>query len=416
MNAEAVRERSMIGQIVDGKYEIIGVLGAGGMAVVYEARDLNLRRRVALKLAMTEQRYSLQREAQALAAIRHPGFATIYHAGFHGDAEYIAMERIFGETLSSHLEELTSKGRMMPLDDAVDVLIGVTDALSAAHRAGVAQRDLKPGNIILAGDRVVLVDFGLFIPEVLVSPDNEISGTPEYLAPEVISRTVMPGEGPLIDLYSLGILAFELLTNATPFADESLARVISRHMAAEPPDVAARRPIPAELATLVSELLAKDPHERPPSAEAVLWQLKHVRDRGHRMRRGLSVVAIDDDIGVGSALKRSLESLFPGLAVQATSSYEPKLRDSAPDVVLVDLHMPDKNGLEVCMDLLSLPESRRPLIVAMSANAAAKDVAVLRAVGVRHFVPKDENFVSALSKLIARVRNGETNAPSSFRA
>lgn len=411
----APREPSMTGEIIDGKYEVLGTLGQGGMAIVYEARDLALGRRVALKISLAGHQYSLQREAQALSAIRHPGFATVYHLGLHGDAEYLAMERIFGETLASHLDELSRRGAPMPLDDVLDVLIGVADALSAAHRAGVAQRDLKPSNVILAGERVVLVDFGLFIPEVLVSPENEISGTPEYLAPEVLTRSVSRGEGPLIDLYSLGVLAFELLTGRTPFADDDVGRVISRHVATAPPDIAHQREIPHELAGLVHELLSKDPHERPPSAEAVLWQLKHIRDRGLRLRQGMTVVAIDDDDGVRYALKRSLESVFPGLDVHATSEYRPSPNDPSPDVVLVDLHMPGANGLEVCMELMSLPEAQRPLVVAMSATAQEKDVEVLHAVGVRHFVPKDENFMRSMSSLIARVRSGETHAPRSVR-
>lgn len=413
--AIAPREPSLVGEIIDGNYEILGKLGAGGMAVVYEARDRALGRRVALKISVAGHNYPLQREAQALCAIRHPGFATVYHLGRHGDAEYLAMERIFGETLATHLEDLADRDRFMPLDRALDVLIGVADALSAAHNAGVAQRDLKPSNVMLSGERVVLVDFGLFIPEVLVSPENEISGTPEYLAPEVLTRSVAPGEGPLIDLYSFGILAFEVITNTTPFADDSVGRIISRHIATEPPDISLRREVPPELAALVSELLAKDPHDRPASAEAVLWQLRAIRDRGQRLRRGMNVVAIDDDIGVGSALKRSLESAFPGVNVRTTSEYHGSLRDSLPDVVLVDLHMPGMNGLEVCMDLMTIPESRRPLVVAMSAAAELADVDVLHAVGVEHFVPKDEHFVTAMSELIAKVRNGETYGPRSLR-
>lgn len=278
----AVRESRAVGQIIDGQYEVLGKLGEGGMAVVYEARELPLGRRVALKVCIPGAHESLQREAQALSAIRHPGFATVYHLGRHGEAHYLAMERIFGETLASRLHDLALRQAPMPLDDVLHVLIGVTDALSAAHSVGIAQRDLKPANVILAGERVVLVDFGLFIPEVLVSPENEVNGTPEYVAPEVLTRSVAPGEGPLIDLYALGILAFELLTNRTPFVDDDVRRIISRHVATEPPDVSQLREMPPELAALVSELLAKDPHDRPPSAEAVLWQLKHIRDRRQR--------------------------------------------------------------------------------------------------------------------------------------
>ena len=127
----------------------------------------------------------------------------------------------------------------------------------------------------------------------------------------------------------------------------------------------------------------------------------------------MSVVAIDDDAALGRALERSLVSMFPGLDVYATTDHRHAFDGPPPDVVLVDLHMPVANGLEVCMELMAIPESRRPLIVAMSANASAADIDVLHSIGVRHFMPKDEHFVSEMGALIARVRNGESHAPRS---
>jgi serine/threonine protein kinase len=292
----------------------------------------------------------------------------------------------------------------------LDLLIPITDALSAAHAAGVAQRDLKPANVFVCGERVVLVDFGLFVPEVLVAEDNEAAGSAEYVAPEVLLRTVERGEGPLIDLYSLGILAFELLTNTTPYVSDSLGRTLASHVGAPIPDLRdLRADVPRELAGLVLELLAKEPHARPASAEAVLWQLKDIRNHGNRLTKRMTVLVVDDEPHVGHALKRSLEASFPQVHVEATTD---PARAMSPgtgalaDVVLVDLNMPKHNGIEVCMSLLSLAVERRPLVVAMSAQATSNDIAVLHAVGVRHFVPKDEAFVSAMSDVIRDLRNG----------
>jgi len=263
----------------------------------------------------------------------------------------------------------------------------------------------------------VIVDFGLFVPEVLVAPDDQAAGSPEYIAPEVLLRNVERGEGPLIDLYSLGILAFELLTHTTPYVSDSLGKTLASHVIAPIPDPRVLRPdVPRELAGLVLELLAKEPQARPASAEAVLWQLKDIRNQGNRLAKRMTILAVDDEPHVGRALKASLESSFPQVHVEATTDPARAMSsDTRPhaDVVLVDLNMPKHNGLEVCMNLLSLPPERRPLVVAMSAQATESDLAVLRALGVRHFVPKDEAFVSAMSDVIRDLRAG--GPPASHR-
>jgi serine/threonine-protein kinase len=399
-----------IGQVVGGTYEIVQLLGHGGMNVVYEARDLALRRRVALKVPLVSAyAAALLNEAQALAAIHNPAFVSVYNVGREGDTEFVVMERIFGGTLEARLDELREAGRSMPLCEVLRILVGIAEALSVAHGRGIAHRDLKPSNVILSGERVVLLDLGLFVPEVLVSPDNEVSGSVQYMAPEVILRDVVKGGGPLIDLYALGVIAFELLTNVTPFMADSMERILAKHVCDEIPDVGRLRPgVPAELTALVTELLAKSPKDRPPGAESVLWHLRDLDRRGLHARRELEIPAIDDDAHVALALKRSLENAFPRLHVETTTTPASAILEgrSLPDVVLVDLHMPEENGVEVCMRLLAIPAHRRPVIVAMSAQAAAADVDVLRTLGVSHFVPKDDAFLTAMSAIIGTLRTG----------
>lgn len=273
-----------VGDVVGSTYEITRVLGVGGMGVVYEARDLILLRLVAIKVPRSSAfAHALHAEAQALAAIRNPAFVTVHHVGRHDDVEFMVMERLFGETLEARLDDARARGEHLSLDEVLELLVPITDALSAAHAVGIAQRDLKPANVVVCGERVVLVDLGLFVPEILVAPDNEAAGSAEYIAPEVLLRTVEKGEGPLIDLYALGILAFELLTNKTPFLAESIGRTLTNQVCAPVPDVCDLRPdVPRELGALLGELLAKDPKSRPASAEAVLWQLKDIRTQGVR--------------------------------------------------------------------------------------------------------------------------------------
>ncbi len=400
-----------VGQIVAGTYEITRVLAVGGMGVVYEARDTLLLRRVAIKAPrFAALAQSLRAEAQALALLQSPAFVKVHHMAAHDGTELLVMERLYGDTLEVRLDELRTRRKLLSLHEALDLLVAIADALSTAHGVGVTQRDLKPANIVLCGERVVLVDMGLFVPEVLVGPDVEAAGSAEYIAPEVLLHEVEKGESPLIDLYALGVLAFELLTNQTPFASESIGVVLAKHVGGTIPDVRDLRPeVPTELAALVSELMAKDPKARPPSAEAVLWQLKDIRNHALRRSKHMTVLVIDDDEHVGRALERSLESAFPQVEVHATTNpavaMDPTMR-AAVDVVLVDLNMPRHNGVEVCMSLLSLPAAEQPTIVAMSAQAKPADVEVLRAIGVRNFVPKDHQFVGAMSNVIRDLRRG----------
>lgn len=411
-----------IGQRVGGTYEITSVLGIGGMNAVYEAYDASLRRRVAIKAPLfAAYAAALKREAQALAAIRSPSFVSIFQLGAHDGVDFVVMERIFGETLEQRLDEMRVHGgaQRLSIGEALSLLGKLADALSAAHRVGIAHRDLKPSNVLIAGERVVLFDLGLFVPEVLVSPDDDVAGSVLYIAPEVILRDVEKGGGPRIDLYALGVIAFELLTGTSPFTGESNERVLANHVCAAAPDVRTMRAdVPVELAALIAELLAKDPKDRPPSAECVLWQLRDLESRTMHPDRALKVVALDDEPHVGFALKRSLESAFPKLRVEATTDPTRATRahdGSMADIVLVDLRMPGENGVEVCMNLLALPPRRRPVVIAMSSDAAPNDVAVLEALGVRHFVKKDDAFLTNVSAVIGRLRADGAVAPSSTR-
>jgi len=131
-----------VGEVVGGAYEIKRVLGVGGMAVVYEARDAILLRLVAIKAPLFSAFAGhLRNEAQALAAIRNPAFVTVHHVGRHEGVEFMVMERLFGETLESRIDDARARGKQFSVEEVLDLLIPITDALSAAHAAGVAQRD-----------------------------------------------------------------------------------------------------------------------------------------------------------------------------------------------------------------------------------------------------------------------------------
>jgi serine/threonine protein kinase len=405
------------GEVVEGGYEITGILGAGGMGVVYEALDRRLDRAVAIKVPLlAEFAQSLRREAQAMAVVHHPNLMTIHAVGQHGGTDFIVMERIYGMTLEDRLAEAWQGGRPMPIEEVLDVLIAVTDAVTAIHRAGIAHRDIKSANILIGGGRVVLMDFGLVTPEIALHALQPLAGSADYMAPELITGRVKPGNGPLVDLYAIGVVGFELLAGRRPYASDRLQAVIGGHLGRPVPDVRELRgDTPEELAALIGELMAKAPEDRPESGEALLWRLYAIRGAPSAPEpASMSVLIVDDDPEVGAVLKRNLLWSMPRLAVEAVSDAEAALervKHRVPDIVVVDLRMPRMNGVELCMNLLSLDE--RPILVAMSAEASGADLSVLRSLGIRDFVPKDARFVAHLCGVIGDVRRARQGPPRS---
>ena len=267
-----------------GEFVIEERIGAGGMGVVYRASHPLIGKQVAIKvlrpeLVSEQQVERLLIEARSVNAIRHPGIIDIFGFGKLSDGRpYITMELLQGATLADLIRQ---QGRL-DVGTTVWILDQMLAALGAAHRAGVVHRDLKPGNVFLAGvvegtRTIKLVDFG--IAKLLQSHDGPttvdgaILGTPEFMSPEQIRG--LPA-GPAADLYAVGVIAFQMLTGARPFNGEPL-QVLFAHVEQPPPLPSSRGPgIPPELDTLILHLLAKDPALRPESAEAVRQALKHI--------------------------------------------------------------------------------------------------------------------------------------------
>lgn len=264
-----------VGDVVDGKFEVRARLGSGGMGQVWQAYDRSLGRHVAIKLAWEPVPGMLRKEAQALAALKHPGVIAVHAFGWHDGREYMVMELIRGKTLEQHIERRVGARSRFAISEATETLTGIASALAAVHRAGLAHRDVKPANVMLApGDRVVLTDFGIFLPEQM-RQRHSIVGSPLYMAPETIRGRIAPGELFLVDAYALGVVAFEILTGRGPFEDHRADVVMAMHLESLPPELASlRSDVPPRLARLVHQLLEKEPKSRPQSMEEVLWQLR----------------------------------------------------------------------------------------------------------------------------------------------
>lgn len=436
-------------EVLSDSYQILGVLGAGGMGQVFEAQDLRLDRKVAVKAAWpgVDPRH-LREEARAMAAVRHPCMVTVHAMGVHRETSYVVMERLYGITLDQHLEQRQRRGERFTVGEVVDVVAALADGLAAVHRAGIAHRDVKPQNVMLApGGRVVLLDFGIVLPEVNVAAHETIEGSPSYMAPEVIARSMRPGTGHLVDLYSLGVVAYEMLTGAPPFDAPTVFATWARHLADDAPDVSHMRPdIPPRLAVLVSELLDKNPARRPQSAESVLWRLQEsltphitassspsayppprasspapsgVRGAGPSSDAvspspsssspspGFAVLVVDDDPDIASALARLVREGAPDAQVRTARNGEAALeavRAQPPDLMLLDLDMPGMNGIEVCMYLRGTRLAERCTVVSVSGSAQQRDRALMAQLGVSRFVAKEPEQLEAIPAIVAEVR------------
>ena len=268
------------GELLDGGYEIRSVLGSGGMGQVFEARDVGLNRIVAVKAGWSHIGVeALRREAQVLAAFRHPGLPLVHALGRHRGHEFMVMERLTGKTLSDVLA--ARRGQPLPIGECLELLDGICEALAPLHQSGLAHADLKPANVMIApGGRVVLLDFGIARIEQLRVGGKRISGSPHYMAPEAIRGNVPVGAAHLVDLYALGVIAFVLATGAPPFDHTSPVELMLQHLHETTPRLSSRRAdVPPALDELVAQLLAKDAGDRPADLDVTRGELRRIRQR-----------------------------------------------------------------------------------------------------------------------------------------
>jgi tetratricopeptide (TPR) repeat protein len=264
----------MIGATV-AHYQIVERLGEGGMGVVYRAIDLRLRRAVALKLLRTHTprdpraKERLLGEARAAAALDHPNICTIYEVGeTAAQVPFIAMAFYRGETL----QQVIGRGPL-PHPTALDYATQVARGLGVAHQRGIVHRDVKPANIVVTADGVVkLLDFGIArVLDVSASHDGVTPGTIAYMSPEQASSRPVDQR---TDLWSLGVVLYEMCTGVRPFGGDHAAEVVHAILHQSPPEPAAlRREIPPHVESILGRLLAKDPEQRYGNADELISDL-----------------------------------------------------------------------------------------------------------------------------------------------
>jgi serine/threonine protein kinase len=400
-----------IGEVVADTYEVKAVLGAGGMGEVYDAHDRVLNRHVALKVVRPNIASDyLLREGRALAAIHHPGVVTVHAMGEHRGIGFLVLERVRGLSLDRMLDDRRLRRERLLVAEALDLLVAVADALSVVHRAGLTHRDVKPGNVMLApGGRVVLMDFGLVLPHADRPGHKSVAGSLQYMAPEALTGDVAEGAGALLDVYALGVLGFELLTGIVPFDGAQPLELYREKMRVPGPRLDSHRTdAPAPLSEFILQMLAPEPHDRPQGAEAALWQLRALRARvaSGDSTRPFSVLIVDDDEDMREALALYVRAGAPDAMIEKTGEGKQAVRSvrrRVPDLLLLDLDLPDINGIEVCMLLRGMQLGDGCMVVSVSGRATRADVELLQQLGVRSF-EKGPTLMSDIVNLLQEIR------------
>ena len=273
-------------EALSADYEVGEEIGRGGMAVVYRAREKGLERDVAIKILPPQFTFDdsfvqrFQREARIAAGLEHPNIVPIYRVGQSGDVIYLVMKLLRGRALSERLRE---QG-VLPPGEVARVLSEVASALAYAAKRGVVHRDVKPDNIMLdTDDRCIVTDFGIArsAAESQLTSTGMSVGTPRYMSPEQARAKPLDGRS---DIYSLGVVGYECLTGRAPFEGDDPMAVLLAHINAPLPDPRLDGPEARAVYAVIERMLAKDPGDRPQSADEIIELLAPLVGRGGSMR------------------------------------------------------------------------------------------------------------------------------------
>ena len=352
------------GEVIADRYELEELVANGGMARVFKAHDTQLERHVALKIL--QQRFGedneyvarFRHEARAVAQLSHPNIVTVIDRGEADGHQFIVFEFVEGETL----KDLIERSGPLPAIQAVGLALQVADGLAYAHHNGLVHRDVKPQNVLLTrGGQAKVTDFGIarsMDVEHGVTMTGTVLGTSNYLSPEQASGQQVT---PATDVYSLGVVLYELLAGEVPFHGNNLVAIAMRHLHDPPPSLLdTRRDLPPRLVAAVEKALAKDPEDRFSTMDAFAAELRRCRDeladadpdrtiiraappvarpRARRGRRlplilllaGLALLAIVASVlalGGGKGGQHAAGSGGPTVSVHATGNYDPQGSDT----------------------------------------------------------------------------------------
>lgn len=412
-DADGLRNLPTLGDIMAGGYRILGELGRGAMGVVLLGFDLQLHRKVAIKLVNSaggqEDRSRFLQEARAMALVNHPNVLHIHAFGEHAGVPYFVMEFIEGRTADDWLR---SQGGEPDTDTALAILDDICHGVMAIHEAGAVHRDLKPSNVLLDGQmRARVADLGLAAPYLDGGVVKEIAGTPAYMAPEV----AFEGEqspSPLSDVYALGCMAYELLTGKLPFdADTALALMV-QHATAQPQKPSVVRPgLPETFDDAILRALAKNPQERTSTVDAFRRALKEARASSMEPVR---ILVAEDDPDFRDLLALKLGMEFPGAEIGCVDNGRSLIEafaEKRASVVMIDLQMPILDGVAVTAMLRARPDAANVPIIVMTASGGPKEWKLLSSLGADRFLVKPVNLDDVIDTMRSALRERVSTPP-----
>jgi serine/threonine-protein kinase len=409
------------GSLIGGIYRVVRPLGSGAMGVVLLAHDESLDRRVAIKLIQpnllrTDMRERFADEARAMARVSHPNVLAIHSLGEHEDTPYFVMEFVEGKTLEQWLDE---KGSPPDVELALSILEGTCRGVMAIHAADTIHRDLKPSNILLdARLKPRVADLGVAVICRSDRPSKpEIVGTALYMAPEIaFQRAVPPAQRQRADIYSLGCLAYELLTGRPPFEGDGDIQTMLAHANEELIPPSRLRPeLQPEFDDVLARALAKDPAHRTPTVEAFLRQLVSARIGDVEPIR---ILIAEDHDDFREALEMTLAYEFPGAEIESCRDGEAALRAfdrHRPSAVILDLRMPGLDGMQLTALLRSRDPERTIPILILTASGGPEEWSRLSALGADGFLVKPIVSADVLSMLRRSLQSRSRSRPPEAR-
>jgi CheY-like chemotaxis protein/tRNA A-37 threonylcarbamoyl transferase component Bud32 len=404
---------SLLGQVLEGRYEIRDLIGEGGMGAVYKARHVLVDELVAVKVIRSHlarrpaSRARFLREARLNMRLCHPSVIAVRDCGATPDGVlYMALDYSPGVSLRTVIREQGP----LPESRVVRVAHQIAEALRAAHQQGVVHRDLKPDNVLLEpGDVVRVCDFGLAKlfddpADAGITCEGVVVGTPHYMSPEQCEGAELDGRA---DLYALGCLLFECLSGERLFTGSSATSILDRQLLETPraPSAAGARVSP-RFEGLILRLLAKDPDDRPASAQAFLDALSHLERA--RPGRGLKILLADDSGSSRTLLAGLLERWGHRVTPATDGDAAVALATTAGarfGAVLLDREMPAMDGVDAALLIRANEGPGRVPIILMTSDHAGEDRDRYAAAGVDVVLTKPfrpEELAAALGKVTAR--------------
>lgn len=416
------------GTVLGGVYRLVREVGHGSMGVVFQAEDLTLERNVGIKVVWPHLldenlRHRFQTEARAMARVNHKNVLAIYTIGQHEGAPYFVSEFVDGVSLETWLKDVTKDGQRPDPDLALRIFDETCQGVAAIHAAKTVHRDLKPSNILLDKKfHVRVADLGVANILMQMKPagvestegrdtaELDVVGTPSYMAPEVAFRRDINADLlPRADVYSLGCIAYELFTGQKLFEAEGAAALMFRHATEKPDPPSVRRPgLGALFDKAILRALEKDPRERTRSVEGLRFEMATAKSEGSEPVR---ILVAEDDPDFREALGIRLRKEFPFAEVEcvgdgaaALEAFEKK----APSVLIVDLQMPNMDGLELTKRLRANEGTRTMPILVVTASGGPNEWKELSALGADGFLVKPVNMTDVVT-LVRRALEERTS-------